>query len=126
MYWLGPDEWLLSVPQEESAHLESELHAACLSIAESTPTAITDVSGGYTLLAIVGDQVDELVRGATPFDVAELDRGICAQTLFAKAHVMMWKPKRYEFRVLVRRSFTNYLTRWLVAAGAEFTEENDD
>ena len=44
--------------------------------------------------------------------------GRCAQTLVARAQVILYRPDEHTFRLLVRPSFADYLRAWLRDAGA--------
>jgi sarcosine oxidase subunit gamma len=43
----------------------------------------------------------------------EVDPGRCAQTLLARAQVILYRPKPDRWRILVRPSFAPYLRAWL-------------
>ncbi len=118
MFWAGPDQWLLTTTPEDASEIASRL----CQIADSTHQSLTDISSGYTQLDLSGENVDAVVRSATPFDVAQLSTGRCAQTVLAKAQVLLWKPAPSDYGIVVRRSFANYLCRWLIGAGAQIKE----
>jgi|GEM_PF-2347117 len=122
LFWLGPDQWLVVMPYTQLQQSLSDLNAA----RQDTIMAFTDVSGGYTLLVAQGEQVDAFVRSGTGYDVAQLKTGVCTQTLLANAQVTMWKPSTTEYRFLVRRSYANYLYRWLMAANTSLVENTND
>ena len=44
--------------------------------------------------------------------------GTCAQTLLARAQVILYRPDEHVFRLLVRPSFADYLCAWLTDAMA--------
>lgn len=122
LFWLGPDQWLYVMPHTQLQPALSRLHAVHI----DTAMAITDVTGGYTLLVAQGERVDTLIRSGTGYDVAHLKTGVCTQTLLAKAQVLMWKPSSNEYRILVRRSYAQYLYRWLMTNNISDTENNSD
>ncbi len=113
-FWLGPDEWLVlsdagSVAQKPAA-LEAA-HKAC-------HFAVNDVSGGQLALTLKGERVRAtLAKGCTlDFHPGVFARGLCAQSGLAKASVLLAPVENDEFMIVVRRSFSDYLLRWLAAA----------
>jgi len=83
---------------------------------------LTDVSSAQTVIEIQGaNAVDALAKG-TPFDLHpwEFPLGACAQTILAKAAVVIQRVSNDTFHVIVRRSFADYLWRWLEDAASEY------
>lgn len=112
LYWLGPDEWLLGTDRSEIgqmlARLESEL--------KGFTAAINVVSGGLVLTTLSGRNASEvLARGCTLDLHPEKFRvGQCAQTTLAKANILLaCIDKAPVYEIIVRRSFSEYLLRWL-------------
>ncbi|RZQ60070.1 sarcosine oxidase subunit gamma [Amycolatopsis suaedae] len=99
--WLGPDEWLI-VGAEPG--LAEELESA---IGEEFAT-VTDVSAQRTTLRIP----PELLSFGCALDLALLTEGRCAQTMLAKAPVVLYREDD-RMTVLVRSSFARYLETWL-------------
>ena len=115
--WLGPDEWLVVTAPDAQLELAASLGRA-LSGAHS---AVTDVSGGLTTIAVSGPASREvLARGCTlDLHPASFGAGDCAQTLIAKAGAVVrpvGDPAAYD--LIVRSSFAEYLARWLLDAAA--------
>lgn len=85
--------------------------------------AITDVSGGQTVVAIHGDQVPSLLAKGCPLDLQPraFDIGHCAQSHLAKAPILIRRlDHRSHFEIIVRRSFADYFWLRLEDAAAEF------
>jgi sarcosine oxidase subunit gamma len=117
--WLGPDEWLILTEAGNASSLVSELEAALGGI----PSAVNDVGGGQVALQLVGDAVrDVFAKGCTlDFHAQVFTTGLCAQSGLAKASVLFTLPDDSAgFYVVVRRSFADYLLRWLHDAASEF------
>ena len=116
--WLGPNEWLVLTPPAGQGALITAFREALT----AEPAAVTDVTGGYAVITLAGTAVrDTLVKGCT----LDLHRrvfaaGSCAQTVVAKAGVVLVARGDDAIDVVVRRSFADYLWRWLVDA-AEHT-----
>ena len=118
-YWLGPDEWLIVTSGERRAALESELRSALTGLR----CAITDVSGGQTVVVLGGGRVREFLAKGCPLDLHPrvFAAGQCAQSHLAKAPILI-RPldQGPSFEIVVRRSFADYFWLWLEDAAAEY------
>lgn len=116
--WLGPDEWLVLTPPGAQAERIEQLREAL----DGQFAAITDVSGGYTLLSVAGPRCRELLTKGCTLDLhpRAFQAGQCAQSLLAKAGVLLIARADDHIDLLVRRSFADYLWRWLVDASGEY------
>lgn len=119
VYWLGPDEWLIVTPGERQAAIEGELRAALSGVR----AAVTDVSGGQTVVVLRGGKVRELLAKGCPLDLhpRAFDIGQCAQSHLAKAPILIRQlDRRPSFEIIVRRSFADYFWLWLEDAALEY------
>jgi len=119
MYWLGPDEWLIVTPDERRAAIESELRRALAALR----VAVTDVSGGQTLLQLHGARVRDVLAKGCPIDLhpRAFSIGQCAQSHLAKAPILIGQIENQPyFELIFRRSFADYLWTWLETAAAEY------
>ncbi|WP_280552902.1 sarcosine oxidase subunit gamma family protein [Halomonas sp. 25-S5] len=116
--WLSPDEWLLIVPGGEEAALENRLREAL----GDAHFAISNVSGGQTLVELEGESARELLMKSVVYDVhpSHFPVGKAVTTVFAKATVILRRPDEQCWELVVRRSFADYTYRWLLDAGEEF------
>ena len=121
--WLGPDEWLVTCPASEVAHLHGALREALAGIHAAT----TDVTDGRVALRIAGPSARDVLAKGCPLDLhaRAFPPGRCAQSLLAKASVLIHlvddEPERGPaFDVYVARSFAAYLWAWLEDAGREY------
>lgn len=119
VFWLGPDEWLISTTREAQSELETALQAAL----EGMHFALSDVSSGQTTLVVSGPDAGALLSQSCTLDLhpRAFAPGQCAQTLLAGSTVLLSRLDRAhgpEFELVVRRSFADYLWRCL-ADGAE-------
>jgi len=105
---LGPDEWLVL-----GGHEEDYPRAA----------ATVDVSAGRVVLELSGtDAVEVLAQGCSlDLHPSVFAPGSCAQTLLARAQVILVRPDERRFLLLVRPSFAPYLRAWLEDAIAGAT-----
>jgi sarcosine oxidase subunit gamma len=98
--WLGPDEWLV-VGGREDDYPEA--------------AAVVDVSANRVCFELTGDDVEEVLAQGCSLDLhpSVFAPGRCAQTLLAKAQVILHRTERETFRIFVRPSFAPYLRGWL-------------
>jgi sarcosine oxidase subunit gamma len=119
-FWLGPNEWLLMTPPDG----ETELIQALRGKLENLFAAVTDVTGGYTVITVAGPRARDVLAKGCPLDLhpSALAPGQCAQTLIAKTGALLrplaGEPARFD--IIVRRSFADYLWCWLEDAAAEY------
>lgn len=125
--WLSPDEWLVIEASDDAAAARVEDIMQTLA---DEHVAATDVSSGQTILMLRGLHVREALARGCPLDLhpRSLKPGECAQTLLNHVNVTLWPgavwPGGAELKndagvgeeqvnVVVRRSFADYLFRWL-------------
>lgn len=116
--WLGPDEWLVVTPVTAAADLAQRLEAALSSI----HAAVNDISGGQVALMLQGTGCRELLARGCTLDLHPrvFEVGDCAQSGLAKANVLIaLVGDTPTFMVVVRRSLSDYLCRWLTHAGSD-------
>jgi sarcosine oxidase subunit gamma len=115
--WLGPDEWLVVGPDGQGTALEQALRAGL----NGAFGSIAEVSANRTLLEIRGSKAHELLAHGVPIDLdaRSFGPGRCAQTLLAKAQVIIERRDETAFHVYVRTSFASYVADWLLDAAAE-------
>jgi sarcosine oxidase subunit gamma len=119
VYWLGPDEWLIVTLGEYRAMIESELRMALAGL----HCAVTDVSGGQTVVHLRGTHVRELLAKGCPIDLHARAFGIgqCAQSHLAKAPILIGQIENQPcFEIIIRRSFADYFWLWLEDAATEY------
>jgi sarcosine oxidase subunit gamma len=103
--WLGPDEWLVLGGHEEEY---ADRHAA------------VDVSANRVCLELSGAGAAEVLARGCALDLhpSVFPPGRSAQTLVARAQVILYRTEDDAFRLLVRPSLADYLREWLRDAGA--------
>ena len=119
MLWLGPDEWLVVMPDRRVDRVERALRAAL----DGQNAALVDVSHSRTVIALSGPDAREVLVKGCPLDFhpRAFPSGRCAQSTLAKCqaliHLVNPTP---EFEVYVAQSFAEYAWTWLEDAAAEF------
>ncbi|MFO1221179.1 MAG: sarcosine oxidase subunit gamma family protein [Burkholderiaceae bacterium] len=109
--WAGPDDWFVIGPRGQADALVARLRQALA----GQHAAVTDVSGGYTVLHLSGEPVREVLAQGCPLDLhpRAFSPGQCAGSHFFKASVWLWQTEADPvFELLVRRSFMGYV--WLL------------
>lgn len=103
--WLGPDEWLVLGGREEDY---------------PEAAAAVDVSAARVCLELAGADVEDVLARGCSLDVhaSVFPAGRCAQTLLAKAQVILHRADDETFRILVAPSYAPYLRSWLEDAMA--------
>jgi sarcosine oxidase subunit gamma len=115
--WLGPDEWLLVGPDGHQQTLEQALRNGL----NGALGSIIDVSANRTVLEIRGARARDLLGHGVPIDLDghSFGPGRCAQTLLAKAQVIIERRQGPAFDLYARASFACYLADWLLDAAAD-------
>ena len=112
--WLGPDEWLVVALGRDPGALEAEIREA---VGDAFVTVV-DVSAGRIALELDAPHARTILeRGcALDLDPRRFGPGSCAQTLLARAQVILWalgSPDEPRYRLLIRPSFATYVLTWL-------------
>ncbi|MFT6287282.1 MAG: sarcosine oxidase subunit gamma [Halieaceae bacterium] len=120
VYWLGPTEWLMTV----TGGLETEVQGR-LRQTLSGHFAVVDVSGGQTIINLSGEAVHMVLKKSSVYDFhsSHFQVGRCAQTTFAKATALISKTGDNAFTLVIRRSFADYIFRWIIDAADEYGVE---
>ncbi len=113
--WLGPDEWLVVGADEAQA------------AAARAWGAIVDVSGQRTVIELAGPHaIDVLAKGcALDLHPRAFGLGQCAQTLYAKAPIILLPRGDHTYWLLVRSSYAEYLAEYLIDAMSEYCRVSD-
>jgi len=115
MLWLGPDEWLLQCPIGQGAALEATLRQALA----GQHFSVVNVGHGNTVLRIQGPGAADLLSRGCPLDfhASVFAAGQVAQSHISRANAtILCRQAGSHYEVTVRRSFADYLFRWLCAA----------
>lgn len=114
-FWLGPNEWLLTSSEEVPGGLLSSLSETLAGRHHAT----TDVSESRIVLRVEGPRLADLMSKVTSLDLSRLQPGQCAQSTFARTHMLLHVlPEAYD--LFIHRSFAEYAWRWLEDAAAEY------
>jgi sarcosine oxidase subunit gamma len=119
VFWLGPDEWLVVTAALQAVDVAQGLQQATSQMHAS----VNDLGGGQVALLLEGECARDLLAKGCTLDLHPqvFKPGDCAQSGLAKANVLIGLTEDAPtFIIVVRRSFSEYLCRWLARAGQEF------
>ncbi len=115
--WLSPTEWLITLPADETATMEDKLRSNL-----GDEVAVVDNSGGYACIHLMGPMSELVIRKSTSYDVhpSNFPRGKVVGTSFAQSQAILRRLCDTKFEMIFRRSFADYIWRWLVDAAGEY------
>ncbi len=120
VYWLGPDEWLIETEAGDAAALGGELNEALA----GSHAAVNDVSGGHVVQRLSGPESRAVLAKGCTLDLhpQEFRPGHCARTGLAKTTILLAADSEPDsYTIIVGRSFTDHLRRWLTHAAGKPT-----
>lgn len=121
VYWLGPDEWLVV----SDDHAGPELAAKLETCVDGKHASVNDLGGGNVGLLMIGDDTPLVLAKGCTLDFHPDCFGVlqCAQSGLARASVLLGRldhGNRPAFEIIVRRSFSDYLCRWLAHSARSY------
>jgi sarcosine oxidase subunit gamma len=117
--WLGPNEWLVLVPFNESAGLAGALRG----VLGSQHAGVAEVGDGRTIIGLASRNARDVIMKGCPLDLHPRHFGPmrCAQSRLAKVNVIIdQRDDQPSYDIHVARSFARYLWQWLEDAGREY------
>ena len=118
-FWLGPDEWLITVPMGQ----ENPLYQALATAAAGAHVALSDVSDARIVLTLAGPRARAVLEKGCSLDLhpRAFQTGHCAQTRLARAATLLHQTADTPaYDIHVAWSFAAYLWVWLEDAAAEY------
>ncbi|MFG3594668.1 sarcosine oxidase subunit gamma [Bradyrhizobium sp. RDI18] len=118
-YWLGPDEWMLQLSEEDPARIIERAQKALA----GQPCSIVDVSHRSEVFAISGPRSEYVLNHACPLDLSEAAFPVsaCTRTILGKASVLLSRTTAETFHVDIWRSFAPYAWQLLDEVRTEFS-----
>ncbi len=117
---LGPDHWLLRVP-ENSAQNQHHIIEQAIGSAFGMSTLVSDA---YVAFTIHGNEARDVLAQGCPLDLdaTAFPIGTCARSILAGAPVLLIRDPM-GFDLLVDRTLAKYLRQWLqTAAGTPVSQ----
>jgi sarcosine oxidase subunit gamma len=119
MLWLAPDEWLIVCPHANAALLTNELTTAMRGLHHQA----VDNSGGFTQIELCGSKARTVLAHCSVYDFSKLVPGRVVGTTFGSVSATIRHGRRISaehFIILARRSFADYVWRYLVRAASPY------
>jgi len=113
--WLSPDEWMIMCPRARLGALLRDLDQALAGIRSQ----VADNSGGYTQVVVLGRSAHDVMSHASVYDLAALAPGRVVGTTFGKSSLYVHRQDE-GFCLVLRRSFADYIWRYLVRAAQPY------
>lgn len=113
--WISPDEWMIVCERQRLSILLTSLKTELQGIRSQ----IADNSGGYTEVILQGRNALDVLQHVSVYDFPALEAGKVVGTTFGKSSVYVHRSGE-GFRLLMRRSFADYIWRYLVRAAAPY------
>jgi sarcosine oxidase subunit gamma len=111
--WLGPDDWLVVAEPEAAPTVARELEDALAGHHHS----VLDVSANRIVFELV-DGLEALSSGCgLDLHPSRWMPGMCAQTLFGGAQVILHQRDERTTRIFVRPSFAHHVTELVAVTG---------
>jgi sarcosine oxidase, subunit gamma len=102
--WLGPDQWLVVAQPEEATAIVRDLEEALAGHHHS----VLDV-GANRIVYEIRDGLERLASSCgLDLDPSRWQPGMCAQTLYGQAQLILHQRDERTTRVFVRPSFADY------------------
>ena len=117
--WLGPDEWLVTLPPGQ----ETALFEALSEAVAGHHAALSNVSDARIVLTLSGPRAREVLEKGCSLDLhpRAFQAGHCAQTRLARAAILLHQTDDAPaYDIHVAWSFAAYLWVWLEDAAADF------
>jgi sarcosine oxidase, subunit gamma len=115
--WIGPTEWLISVPGGQVFELEMTFQNQMAGHFQ-----VVNVSGGNTIFRLSGTHVRDVLKKSTSIDVhpSAFAVGKVVSSNFAKSSAVICRVDEQSYELVVRRSFADYLWLWIQDASQEY------
>lgn len=84
--------------------------------------SVADVTGAQFLVELSGPDAGKVLQKSSPYDFhpRNFRPGRCVQTVFAQATALVAARDGGAFEIVFRRSYADYLLRWIADAAAEY------
>lgn len=112
--WLGPDEFLLLLPEAWVADTVATMTVALAAL----PHALVDIGQRQLALVVEGADAAALLNAGCPLDLDEalFPVNTSTRTLLGKAEIVLWRMAADRFHLEVGRSFLPYVRAFLADA----------
>lgn len=127
--WLGPNEWLV-IQHDAAPDAESHLATRLRNAPGDFHSAVTEVGESLVCIQLAGLRAADVIAKGCPLDLHPSvfgGAGRCAQSHLSKTAITLHQVSDDEsggpaFDLYTRRSFADYLWRWLSDAAREYNK----
>lgn len=120
--WLGPDEWLIIVPDAERQTILDSLQKAL----SGQHAAVVDVSAARIVIELEGEKARTLLEKGCLLDLhpRTFKPGQCLSTIIAKTNVVIEQTRQdpLTYRLYLRPSFARHFAAWMSEAARNLME----
>jgi sarcosine oxidase subunit gamma len=102
---LGPDEWLLRLPE-----------GSIIPVGESLPLSVVDISERAVSLILEGPRAIDVLSSGCPRDLSKFAVGYGSRTIYETVEIVLIREGDHRWSVDVWRSFAPWLQLALVTA----------
>ena len=112
--WMGPNNWLVISLKS----LNNELNQ----IFSNNEFAVTDISHSRSIIELEGENVKEVIKKGSPFNIEEMKDNSCSNTIYNGVTITIdnFDQEFYKIRVISLRSFGESLYHSIADACLEF------
>tara|TARA_Y200000002_G_C22537989_1_gene602675 strand:+ start:265 stop:846 length:582 start_codon:yes stop_codon:yes gene_type:complete len=112
--WMGPNNWLVISLKS----LNNELNQ----IFSNNEFAVTDISHSRSIIELEGENVKEVIKKGSPFNIEEMKDNSCSNTIYNGVTITIDNIDQefYKIRVISLRSFGESLYHSIADACLEF------
>lgn len=107
MACLGPDEWLLRLPE-----------GSAIPSGEGLPLSVVDISERAITLVLEGPRAIDVLQSGAPRDLSKMAVGEARRTIYETVEMVLIRESEERWTVDVWRSFAPYLHLALVTAAS--------
>ena len=104
---LGPDEWLLRLPE-----------GSAIAMGEGLPLSVVDISERAVSLVLEGPRAIEVLSSGCPRDLSKFAVGYGSRTIYETVEIVLIRESEERWSVDVWRSFAPWLHEALVTAAS--------
>tara|TARA_B100000902_G_C27261625_1_gene891122 strand:+ start:32 stop:613 length:582 start_codon:yes stop_codon:yes gene_type:complete len=112
--WMGPNNWLVL----SSKNFKNELNQNF----PSNEFAVTDISHSRSIIELEGQNVKEVIKKGSPFNIEEMKQNSCSNTIYNGITITIdfIEHEPYKIRVISLRSFGESLYYSITDSCLEF------
>jgi sarcosine oxidase subunit gamma len=116
---LGPDEWLLMVPESEGEGIAARF----ASLGEHVLHSLVDVGHRTVGIDVSGPASALVLNAGCPLDLDRFPIGGGTRTILDKAEIILIRLEKERYRLEIVRSFAEFVWNFLSIVGAEFDSD---